>query len=116
MVLGFETLCVLYASEACQCEVFSTAYTLRRTIQGACYFVPQSGIEKTIVNMIDNDHDMRDTVVWVTGPWEAESEDERGAISIVWNLGPVPRGGALPTADIEAKLRKLAAINYYCCN
>ena len=62
--------------------------------------------------MVDSDHSMQDTVVRVAGPWEVESEDECGAIPIVWNLRPVPRGGALPTADIKAKLRKLKAINY----
>ena len=68
-ILGFETLCALYAFEACQREVFSIAYTLRRTTQGARYFVTQSGVEKIIVNMIDSDHDhgMRNTMVRVTG-------------------------------------------------
>ena len=47
---------------------------------------PQNGIEKNIVNMDKNDHSMRDTVVRVIGPWEAEFEDERGAVPIAWNL------------------------------
>ena len=64
------------------------------------YFVPQSGVEKIIINTVDNDHDMQDTVVLVTGPWEAESEDERGAIPVIWNLGP-SLVGALLTADID---------------
>jgi len=33
----------------------------------ARYFVPQSGVEKIIINMVDNHHGMRDTVVRVTG-------------------------------------------------
>jgi len=49
--------------------------------------------------MVDNDHDMRDTVVRVTGPWASKSENDYRDIPIVWNLGPTP-GGALPTADI----------------
>ena len=73
----------MYAPEVCQCEVLSIVYVLRRTIQGAHYFVPQSGVEKIIVNMLDINHGMRDIVVRVTGPWEAESEDEREAISVV---------------------------------
>ena len=83
--------------------------------QDACYFVPQSGVEKIIINMVDSDHDMRDTVVQVIGPWEAELEDEHGAIPIIWNLGPVLCEGALLIVDIEAKLQKLTAIDrdYY---
>jgi len=55
-------------------------------------------------------------MVWVTGLWELESEDERGAILVVWNLGPVLPGRALTTADIEEKLWKLTTINYNCRN
>ena len=77
----------------------------------ACYFVSQSGCEKIIVDIMDSDHGMRDTVVRVTDPWEAESDGERGSIPTTWKLGPMAWGGTLPSADIEAKL-KLAAINY----
>jgi len=55
-VVGLETLCDLYTPEACQREVFSTAYSLRKTTQGACYFASQSGVEKVIINMVNNDH------------------------------------------------------------
>ena len=41
--------------------------------------------------------------------WEAESEDERGAILVAWNLDS---GFHRPTVDVEAKLRRLTAINY----
>jgi len=68
VVLGIEALCDLYAPEARQCEVFSTAYLLRKTTQGARYFTSQSGVEKVIVNTVNNDHGMRDTVVRVTSP------------------------------------------------
>ena len=47
------------------------AYALRKTSQDVCYFVPQGGCIKLIINMVDSDHDMRETVVRVTGPWEA---------------------------------------------
>ena len=104
----------MYALEACQCEVFSTAYALRRTTQGASYFVPQSRVEKIIVNMVD--HDMRDTMVWVTGLWEAELENEGGAIPVFLNLGSAPHGGALLTVNIEAKLWNLTTIKYDCRN
>jgi len=50
-------------------------------------------------------------VVWVPGPWEAESEIEHGAIP-TWNLGPVTQRGMLPSTDFEVKLQKLIAFNY----
>ena len=80
----------------------STTYSLRKTTQGARYFAPQSGIEKVIVNIVNNDHSMRDTVVRVTGLWEAESKDERRAVPIAWNLDSGSHGEILPTADVEA--------------
>ena len=55
---------------------------------------------------------MRDTVVLVIGLWEAESDDERGAILTTWNLGPVAPGGAVLTAEIELKLQELIAVDY----
>ena len=79
-VLGFEVLCDFYAPWACQHEVFK--YFLRKTTQEACYFTPQSGVEKIIINMVNSDHHMQDTVVRVTGPWDAELEDECGAVPI----------------------------------
>jgi len=82
-VLGFEALGALFTPEACQREVFSTAYSLRKTTQGPRYFIPQSAVEKIVVNMVDNNYSMRDTVVWVTGLWDAESENEHGAIPVV---------------------------------
>ena len=108
-MLGFEALCAL--SVVSQREVFHAAYELRKTSQDARFFVPQSGCEK-IINMVDSDHGMRNTVIRMTGPLEAESKGERGAISITWNLGAVARGETLSSADIEVKLQKLAAINY----
>ena len=42
--------------------------------------MPEGGYDKLIVNMVDSDHDMRETVVRVTGPWEARSESDRGTI------------------------------------
>jgi len=66
--------------DACQCELLCAAYALRKTSQDARFFVPQSGCEKLIVNMVDNDHGMRDIVVQVSGPWEAKLEEECGAI------------------------------------
>ena len=46
------------------------------------YFFAQSEVEKIIVNRVNNDHGMWDTVVQVISPWEAKSEDERGAVPV----------------------------------
>jgi len=66
--------------------------------------------------MIDNDHNMRDTVVRVSGPWDANLEDERGAVPIVWNLDANTHEGTLPTVDAKAKLRKLTGVDFNNCN
>ena len=66
-VLGFEALCDLYALKVCQLEVFSVAYSLRKTIQGARYFSPKSGVEK-LLSTWSTTIMVRDTVVGVTGP------------------------------------------------
>ena len=57
------------------------------------YFFPQSGVEKIIVNMVNSDHGMQDTVVRVTGLWEAESENECGAVPVACNLNLGSYGG-----------------------
>ena len=97
----------LYTPKACQCEAFSTAYVLRKTTQGTRFFVPQNGVEKIIINMVDNDHGMRDTVYH-------GQPNQRMIMGTFWFSGTwaPPRGGALSTADIEAKLRKLTSIDY----
>ena len=64
------TLSVPYA---CQREVFNAAYVLRKTSQNVRYFVPRSGCEKIIVNMVDSDHGMQDTEIRVIDPLETES-------------------------------------------
>jgi len=61
-VLGFEALCALSVPDACQREVFCAANALRKTPQDA-HFVPQSGCEKLIVNMVDNRHGICDAMV-----------------------------------------------------
>ena len=62
--------------------------------------------------MVDSDLDMRDTMSRVIGPWEAELENERRASLVAWNLSPALHKEALPSTDIEVKLRKLTTITY----
>jgi len=111
-MLGFEALCALILPDACRRDVFNAAYVLRKTAQDAHYFVPQSGYENTIINMVDSDYGMRDTVVRVTDLWEVESEDEHGSIPTTCNLGLVTWGGAVLAAEIEMKLQELTAVDY----
>ena len=54
--------------------------------------------------MVDSDHSMWDTVIHVTGPWEAESVDKNGVVPTIWNLGPLSRERASLSMDIEVKL------------
>ena len=86
-ILGFKAFCILKIPNAYRREVFNAAYALRKTSPDACYSVPQGGCNK--LNMVDIDYDMRETVVRVTGPWEAEPESECGTVSTTWNLGPL---------------------------
>ena len=79
----FEALCDFYTSEACHCEVFNAAYLLQKTTISARYFIPHSGVEKIIVNMVNSDRGMQDTVTRVFGPWDADSEEECKVISVV---------------------------------
>ena len=72
--------------------------------------LPLGRIEKVIVNIVNDDHGMRDTVVWVSGLWETELEDEHGAVPVSWNLDSSSYGGTLPTTDVEVKFN--TAINY----
>ena len=74
--------CNFYSPEACHLR-FSASYLLRKTTLGARYFILQSWVEKIIINMVDNDCDMRDTVVRMFGPWDVDSEKERGAVLVV---------------------------------
>jgi len=53
--------------------------------------------------MVNNGHGMRDTMVPVTGPWEAELKDERGAIPVAWNWDSDSHGRTLPIVGVEAK-------------
>ena len=82
-VLSFKALCDLYAPKACHCEVFSATYLLQKTTIGARYFILQSGVEKIIINMVDSNRGMQDIVVRVSGPWDADSEEDRGVIPFV---------------------------------
>ena len=63
------------------------------------------------MDMVNSDYSMWDTVVQMSGPWKAESK-ECEATPTTWNLGLVARGGATLSANVEAKLRRLTAINY----
>ena len=85
-VLEFEALYDLYAPWACHCEIFSTAYLLQMTTIGARYFILQSGVKKIIINMMDRDRGMRDTMVWVSSTCDADLEEERGLsrLSRIW--------------------------------
>ena len=60
---------------------------------GCVLLSPQSGVEKVIVSMVNNDHGMRDTVVRVSGSWETKSEDELGVVPAPRTQTPTLMGG-----------------------
>ena len=51
-------------------------------------------------------------MIGVSGLWDAESEDERGAIPVAWNPNAGSRGGTLLSVNIVAKLKKLTTIDF----
>ena len=74
-----------------------------------------SGVEKLIINMVDRDHGIQDSVIRFFGPWDAESDAEHKAILDAWNPNARSHGGTLPSVDVEAKLKKLTAIDFDYC-
>jgi len=62
--------------------------------------VSQGGCDKLIVNMVNSDHGMRETVVRITGPLAAESESERVAVPAAWNLCPPSREASLSRSEV----------------
>ena len=91
-VLGFEALCVSSAPNSCGREDFCAIYSMRKTNQDGHFFIPQSGCDKLIVNLVDNVHEWRDTVIRVPGPWEAASAENRVIIPTSWNNGLIFKG------------------------
>ena len=62
IVLGFEAFCNLYSLEAYHREVFNTTYLLRRPFR-VCVTLSLEHCGKIIVNMVDSDHGIRDSMV-----------------------------------------------------
>jgi len=63
-------------------------------------------VEKIVINMVDSNRGMRDTVVWVSDQWDVDSEDEREDVLVVLNLDTGTHRGTLSTIDVKVKLRK----------
>ena len=74
--MGFEALCATYAHVSYSVE-FCTIYVMRKSQQDAHSFVPRSGCDR-LINMVDNNHGLRVTVIRIYGPWEAASAKDRG--------------------------------------
>jgi len=51
-------------------------------------------------------------VIRVSGPWDAVLYNERGTIPIAWNPVAGSHLGTLPSADVEANLKKSTAIDF----
>ena len=45
---------------------------MRKTNHDGHFFIPRSGYDRLIVNLVDNNYGWRDTVIRVTGPWDLQ--------------------------------------------
>ena len=83
--MGFEALCELFAPDSHRVEDLSALYVMRKTKEKSRFFTAQSGLEKQIINLADNDHDWRETFIRVSGAWEAVAQKDRDVMSISCN-------------------------------
>ena len=103
-VLGFEAL-LCYERPICVSARGLLHHLRSEEDQSGCPLLyAQSGREKLIVNMVDNNHVMHNTVIHVSDPWEAESE-EWGAIPTTWNLGLLARRGVTLSLTLRRSCR-----------
>jgi len=70
-ILGFQALCASFAPNSCQCADFCAIYSMRKTNQDGRFFIPRSGYDRLIVNLVDSDHGCCDIVIRVSRTWEA---------------------------------------------
>jgi len=63
IILGFKDLCVSFVPNSCRHEELYAIYSMRKTNKDDRFFIPQSGCDRLIINLVDNDHGWRDTVI-----------------------------------------------------
>ena len=107
VVLSFQALCNLYLPDACRVEDFSALYAIKRTKKGTHFFGAKFVCEKLIVNLVDSNHEWRDTVIRVYGAWEAAQQRNHGPIQTVWNEGKHVHREIPITTEIEKRVQKL---------
>ena len=87
VVLGFEAFCNLFAADSRNVDDFSALYVMRKTKKNGRFFAARSGLEKLIVNLADNNHGWRETVIRISGTWEAAAQKDCGVVLMAWNQG-----------------------------
>ena len=75
--MSFQALCNRFILDACRVKDFSALYMIRRTKEGGRLFAARSNFNKLIVNLTDNDHGWRDTVILIHGAWEMVIQKDR---------------------------------------
>ena len=88
VLLTFEVLCNRFLPKACRREEFCVVYMMRKGMVTLVPSPPQRGCDKLVVNIPDSNHGWRDSVVRITGPWEALAENH-GRVLMSWNTRPV---------------------------
>ena len=67
-ILAFEALCHIYSFFAYRLDKFCYIHTMAKTKSGVRYFKLWKGLQKLIVNLVNNDYGWNGSVVRVFGP------------------------------------------------
>ena len=103
--MGFEAFCDMFSPDSCRVEDFSALYVMRKTKENGRFFVAwsDSGLERLIVNLADNDYDWRETVIRVFGAWEAVAQKDR-VMSMTCNQGVLQHGSVSVAAEVQERV------------
>jgi len=112
VVLVFEALCDLFASDSRSVKDFSAFYVMRKTKENGHFFAARSDLERMIVNLADSDHGWRETVIRDFVAWEAVAQKDRDVIPTAWNQGALHHDGISVTAEVQERIKRLLHIDF----
>ena len=110
--MGFEALYDLFAPDSRGVEDFSAFYVMRKTKENGRFFATWSDLERLIVNLVNNNHDWRETVIRVFDAWEAAALKDCGVVPTTWNQGALQHGGVSVTRDVQERVQRLYQIDF----
>jgi len=60
-----------------------------------------------IVNLMNSDHGWCETIIQVSGAWEAAAQKDHGFVLMAWNQGTLQHGGFSVMAEVQERVRRL---------